>query len=228
MLGYKVNLTRFSHDPNKVISNFSSNVLTEDEKSLLCKELRFCIPPKKIEYADILTKFELLYRDTILFEMKSKTCDFLKSKLKDICSCTLKSCSFDKVEKDLSGGKSLLKVNTCWFMNIPLEETLKNCVNDLFSNNFYGGQLSRIVWYELLKLAATESSLIFDKLYKEIDRAAMDSPLDRAMANAFLCHYEKNWPNECPSQFKPVVYRCYLDDIFVMFKSKEHLKLLFN
>ena len=44
--GYEVNLTRFSHDPNKVIFNFSSYVLTEDEKSLLCKGLKFCIPPK--------------------------------------------------------------------------------------------------------------------------------------------------------------------------------------
>ena len=108
---YKVNLTRFSHDPNKVTSNFSSYV-TKDEKNLLCKELRFCIPPKKIEYADILTKFELLYRDTILFEMKSKTRDFLKRKLKDICFSTLKLYSFGKVEKDLSEGKSLLKVNS--------------------------------------------------------------------------------------------------------------------
>ena len=109
---YKVNLTRFSHDPNKVISNFSSYALTEDEKSFLCKELRFCIPRKKIEYADILTKFESLYRDTILFEMKCETRDFLKRKLKDICFSTLKLYSFEKVEKDLSEGKSLLKVNT--------------------------------------------------------------------------------------------------------------------
>ena len=44
--GYEVNLIRFSHDPNKVIFNFSSYVLTEDGKSLLCKGLKFCIPPK--------------------------------------------------------------------------------------------------------------------------------------------------------------------------------------
>ena len=47
--GYTVKLTTFSHDPNKVILNFSSYVLTENEKCLLCKELRFCIAPKKIE-----------------------------------------------------------------------------------------------------------------------------------------------------------------------------------
>ena len=91
--GYEVNLTRFLHDPNKVIFNFSSHVLTEDEKSLLCKGPRFCIPPKKIEYADFLKQFELLYR-------KSENRDFLKNKLKDICFSALKSYSFDKVEKN--------------------------------------------------------------------------------------------------------------------------------
>ena len=92
------------------------------------------------------------------------------------------------------------------FTNIPLGETIKDCVNDLFSNNFYRRKLSRKDLYELLKLATTESSFIFDhKLYKEIDRVAMGSPLGPTLANAFLCHYEKMSLNECPSQFKPVV-----------------------
>ena len=57
---------------------------------------------------------------------------------------------------------------------IPLEETIKNCVNDLFSNKFYSGKLSRKDLYELLKLETTESSFIFDnKLYKQIDGVAM-------------------------------------------------------
>ena len=78
----------------------------------------------------------------------------------------------------------------------------------------------------MLKLATAESSFNFDnKLYKQIDRVSMGSPLGYALANAFLCHYEKIWLNECPSQFKPVVYRHYVDNIFVLFKSKEHLKL---
>ena len=87
--GYEVSLTRFSHDPNKVIFNFSSYVLTKDKKRLLCKGLKFCIPPKKIEYADFLTQFELLYRDTIMFKMKSENRDFLKKKFKDICLSTI-------------------------------------------------------------------------------------------------------------------------------------------
>ena len=60
------------------------------------------------------------------------------------------------------------------FTNIPLEETIKNCVNSLFSDNFYSGKLSRKDLYQLPKLATIESSFIFDnKLYKQIDGFAM-------------------------------------------------------
>ena len=113
--------------------------------------------------------------------------------------------------------------------NTPLEIAFKNCVNDLFSNNFYSGKLSRKDLYKLLKLATIESPFIFDnKLYKQIDGVAVGSPLGSTLANAFLCHYEKIWLNDCPSQFKSVVYKRYVDDIFVLFKSKEHLKLFVN
>ena len=56
----------------------------------------------------------------------------------------------------------------------------------------------------------------------------MGSPLGPKLADAFLCHYGKIWLNELPSQFKPVVYRRYVDDVFVLFKSKEHLKTFVN
>ena len=51
----------------------------------------------------------------------------------------------------------------------------------------------------------------------------MGSHLGPTLANAFLCHYEKLWLDNCPPDFKPVVYRRYVDDIFVLFKSKDHL-----
>ena len=63
------------------------------------------------------------------------------------------------------------------FTNIPLEEIIKNCVNNLFSNNFYSDKLNRKDLYELLKLATTESSFIFDKkTYKQIHGVAMSPP----------------------------------------------------
>ena len=52
-----------SHDPNKVIYNFSNYHLTDSGKSLLIKGLNFAIPPKKIEYSKFLLPFELLFRD---------------------------------------------------------------------------------------------------------------------------------------------------------------------
>ena len=56
----------------------------------------------------------------------------------------------------------------------------------------------------------------------------MGSHLGPTLANAFLCDYEKIWLNAYPSQLKPVIYKRYVNDIFVPFKSKEHLKLFIN
>ena len=52
--GYKPETSLDSHDPEKVISNFSSHILSDSEKSLLCKGLRFALPAKKINYADLI------------------------------------------------------------------------------------------------------------------------------------------------------------------------------
>ena len=112
------------------------------------------------------------------------------------------------------------------FTNIPLEEIIKNCLKDLFSSDFCCGKLGRKDLYHLFKLATTESSFIFDnKLYKQIDGVAIGAPLGPTLANALLCHFENFWLNDCPSQFKPEVYRRYVNNIFILFKSKEYLKL---
>ena len=112
------------------------------------------------------------------------------------------------------------------FTNIPVDETIKNAVDDLFSSNMHQGKLSKSELYYFLKLATSESSFIFDKvLYKQVDGVAMGSPLGPSLANAFLCHYEKLWLDSCPLKLKPVVYRRYVDDIFVLFKSKDYLGL---
>ena len=56
----------------------------------------------------------------------------------------------------------------------------------------------------------------------------MGSHLGPTLANTFLCHYDKIWLNEWFTQFKPVVYKRYIDNIFVLFNSKEHLKFFVN
>ena len=48
------------------------------------------------------------------------------------------------------------------------------------------------------------------------------------MANVFLSFYEVKWLQQCPKEFKPVFYRRYVDDIFVLFESAEQLSKFCN
>ena len=47
-----------SHNPDKVIFNFSSYELTDDEKNIFCKCLNFSVKPGSIEYSKFLLTFE--------------------------------------------------------------------------------------------------------------------------------------------------------------------------
>ena len=67
-----------SHDPEKVIFNFSSYKLSSSDKDLLSKGLRFAIPPKQIDYSNFMTEFELLYRSTLDLSMTTEEKDVLK------------------------------------------------------------------------------------------------------------------------------------------------------
>ena len=108
----------------------------------------------------------------------------------------------------------------------PLNETIDKCVSDLHNKNLYNGKLSKRDLFKLLETATSKSSFIFDYLLnKQVDGVAMGSPLSPTFANAFLCHYEKEWLDNCPIHFKPIIYERYVDDIFVIFTSKEHLQL---
>ena len=55
-----------------------------------------------------------------------------------------------------------------------------------------------------------------------------DLPFDLHLANIFLCHYEKIWLDSCPKEFKQVYYSRYVDDIFALFSSPEHVERFRN
>ena len=111
------------------------------------------------------------------------------------------------------------------FTNIPLDETIDICVKELFENTDTVEDLTKSELNQLLSLATMESYFIFNGLlYKEIDGVAMGSHLGPSLANTFLSYHEKNWLNNFPREFKPVFYRRYVDDIFILFKSNDHLK----
>ena len=57
----------------------------------------------------------------------------------------------------------------------------------------------------------------------------MGSLLGPTLANsAFLCHYEKEWLDSCSTEFKPKLCKRYVDDIFVIFWSRDHVKKLID
>ena len=77
----------------------------------------------------------------------------------------------------------------------------------------------------MLSLTTKKSIIFFDMaFYTQVDSVAMGSPLGPSLANAFLCHHEIKWLNDCPNKFKPLFYKRYVSDIFVFFKRPEHVK----
>ena len=101
------------------------------------------------------------------------------------------------------------------FTNMPSEKTIIVCCDSLFSNDAKINNINRIDFEKLLRAALQNNFFSFEgKIYKQIDGVAMGSPLGPTFANAFLCFHEQIWLDE----FKPVYYRRYVDDIFVLFR----------
>ena len=74
-----------------------------------------------------------------------------------------------------------------------------------------------------------QSLLIFDgKFYEQCDGVAMGSPLGPILANVFMCHFENIWLENCRSHFKPIVYKWFVDDTFLLFRSKYHVEKFRN
>ena len=78
-----------SHDPNKVIYNFSSYHLTDFDKLLLIEVLNFAIPPKEIEYSKFLLPFELLFLGIKSNIDPSVDLASVKARLQDTASTSL-------------------------------------------------------------------------------------------------------------------------------------------
>ena len=110
------------------------------------------------------------------------------------------------------------------FTNIPLDETISIIVNKCFYNTsrFHGFTVDQFT--RLLNLSVKNCHFLFDGvLYKQVDGVAMGSPLGPLFANIFLSFHEKSWLADCPSNFKPLFYRHYVDDCFLIFQSLDHV-----
>ena len=87
-----------------IIFNYSHRVLTETEKIVLARGLRFCLPPKDVDKYEVKCSFELLYRDLVKLNLPitSENQDRLRSQLKNISYGYIYSYDFSKQKNILS------------------------------------------------------------------------------------------------------------------------------
>ena len=113
------------------------------------------------------------------------------------------------------------------FTNIPLDETIDIVTQKVYGNGELVNGLLKSDFKRLLKLSTQGAVFYFNGCYyRQKDGVAMGSPLGPALANAFLCHHEQYWLENCPLAFAPVFYARYVDDIFVLLRSREHVTRL--
>ena len=82
--------------------NFSSYVLSDNDKSLLSKGLNFSLPNKKVEISEYFCPFELLYREVSDFSKDSCEKELLKNKLKQLSLSSHRRLKHNALEENLS------------------------------------------------------------------------------------------------------------------------------
>ena len=112
-----------------------------------------------------------------------------------------------------------------FFTNIPFDESINICVELVFQNKEKVKGLVKCQFKQFLMFADKSSCFVFNDIYqKQIDGVAMGSPLGPTFANLFLVDCERKLLENCPLQFKPRFYCCYIDDIFLMLDKKDQVK----
>ena len=118
---------------------------------------------------------------------------------------------------------------TSLFTNIPLNETTDLILNNLTADHISNFGLDKSQLSKLLNLATCSNAFTFNgKLYNQIDGVAMGSSLGPVYADIFMGFNEQVWLSECPAQFKPLFYRRYVDDTFLIFKDLSHVQLFLD
>ena len=111
------------------------------------------------------------------------------------------------------------------FTNIPIPETIDIILNEIFSNSDEFHNYYRATLKELLNICMTNNLFLFnEKLFFQKDGAPMGGCCSPTLANIFMSYHEQRWLQACPPDFKPVVYKRYIDDTFLLFKSETHIQ----
>ena len=107
-----------SHNPDKIIIKYSSDQLSDIEKTVLAKSLNFTLPPKKLNNSYYLTPHELLFRDIKELSDDDNILERVKVDFKNICFSSFENFKFKdelnitldelKPLKDLSSRKDII------------------------------------------------------------------------------------------------------------------------
>ena len=112
---------------------------------------------------------------------------------------------------------------TSLFTNVPVKETLEIATECMYSNGGSFRNMSKGNFKRLLELCTLDNHFLFNNQhYSQFEGFAMGNPISATMANLFLSFHETNWLDNCPLAFKPLVYRRYVDDCFIIFREKNH------
>ena len=115
------------------------------------------------------------------------------------------------------------------YTNIPVQETIDLLSEEIYENNDTIRNMSQSEFKQLLRNATGNSYFIFNNnYYKQTEGLAMGQPLSAPLANIFLCLNERKWLEDCPDDFKPIFYKRYVDDTYIIFKQKEHVQHFYD
>ena len=103
------------------------------------------------------------------------------------------------------------------FTNIPVIETIEIILDYTYNNSVLSAPLiPRKIMFELLKTCTTENPFKTGtgETFIQVDGVSMGSPLGPLLANFYMANLENNILRT--SNFKPLTYCRYVDDIFLV------------
>ena len=111
------------------------------------------------------------------------------------------------------------------FDHIPLKETVHICCDSLYKNQELLPNINKNQFEKLLRAALCSNYFLFDDMvYEQVDKGSHGFLFVPSLAYAFLAHHKQIWLNDWSDEFKPVYYKRFGDDIFVLFRSPYHLE----
>ena len=77
-----------------------------------------------------------------------------------------------------------------WFINVPLDETIKICSDAFYDQSDFQPVISKDVFVELTKIATSSVEFSFkNAMYKQTDGMIVGSPLSLDLANTFVGYF---------------------------------------